>query len=255
MRNPIAFAAEMMGDIMYFHQAMNQPDSNRFVDALIKEVNGHVENKSWELVPINNIPEDEELLQSVWAMQQKRNLVTNEITKYKACLNIHGGQQTLGVNYWDTYAPVVTWFAIRLLIICGMIMNWDLRQVDFVMAYMQAPIECDMYMKLPAGLEVKNGNSKTHALKLLKNLYGGRQAGKVWADVLADKLVSCGYKRLMIDECVWYKDDIVFFFYVDDGIFVSMKDADVQKEIHSLRHANLQIEDQGHPNDYVGVKI
>ncbi len=44
MRHPIAFLAEMMGDIMYLHQVLRQPDSREFVEAVIKEVNGHVDN-------------------------------------------------------------------------------------------------------------------------------------------------------------------------------------------------------------------
>ncbi len=58
-----------------------------------------------------------EPLPAVWAMCRKRNLTTNEITKYKARLNINGGKQEYGVNYYETYAPVVTWFAIRLVIV------------------------------------------------------------------------------------------------------------------------------------------
>ena len=50
IRHPKAFHAEMMGDIMYFHQALQQPDAAEFVEALNKEVNGHIENKKWKLV-------------------------------------------------------------------------------------------------------------------------------------------------------------------------------------------------------------
>ena len=54
------------------------------------------------------------------------------------------------MNYFVTYAPVVTWFVIRLMIVMGIIFNWALRQVNFVMAYPQAPIETDIYMELPS---------------------------------------------------------------------------------------------------------
>jgi hypothetical protein len=50
MRHPVAFLAEMCGDIMYFAQAIKQPDRKQFVDAIAKEVNGHVENQNWELM-------------------------------------------------------------------------------------------------------------------------------------------------------------------------------------------------------------
>ena len=119
----MVFLAEMQGDTMYFHQAISQEDSGDFVEAVLKEVNGHVDNAHWKLVPIESVPEDTDTLPSMWSMRRKRNLVTNEITKYKARLNVHGGKQTFGENYFHTYAPVVTWFAIMLLIICAIVLN------------------------------------------------------------------------------------------------------------------------------------
>ncbi len=112
-------------------------------------------------------------------MQRKRDLTTNEVKSHKARLNLHGGKQVYGMNYYKTYAPVVTWFAIRLIITFGIIFHWALCQVDFVMAYQQAPIEGDIYMELPQGIKTATGNSKDHVLKLLKNIYGQKQAGRV----------------------------------------------------------------------------
>jgi hypothetical protein len=55
--------------------------------------------------------------------------------------------------------------------------------LDFVLAYTQADIERDLYMKLPAGFTVPgktitDQDRKNYALKLEKNLYGQKQAGK-----------------------------------------------------------------------------
>jgi hypothetical protein len=80
----------------------------------------------------------------------------------KARLNLHGGRQIYGINYFETYAPVVTWFTIRLVIIFGIIFYWALHQVDFVMAYPHAPIENDIYMDLPQGIETTAGESNDH---------------------------------------------------------------------------------------------
>jgi hypothetical protein len=77
-------------------------------------------------------------------MQCKQDLTTGKVTKHKARLNLHGEKQEFGTNYYKTYAPVVTWFAIQLLIVFGILFDWALHQVDFVMAYPQAPIEMDM---------------------------------------------------------------------------------------------------------------
>ena len=62
---------------------------------------------------------------------------------------------------------MVTWYAIRLLLILAVLYGWSLRQVDFVMAYPQAPIEMDMYMDLPQGIKTRYRNSNDHVLKLL----------------------------------------------------------------------------------------
>ena len=255
MRNPIAFHAEMMGDIMYYHQALQQPDAKQFADAVVKEVNGHVDNNHWNLIKREDVPEDAQVVPSVWSMRRKRNLTTNEITKHKARLNLHGGKQIFGMNYFETYAPVVTWFAIRLMIVMGIIFSWALRQVDFVMAYPQAPIETDIYMELPQGIQTKTGNSKDHVLKLLKNIYGQKQAGRVWNSFLVDKLISLGYTASLIDDCVFFRGDIIFMVYVDDGIFLGNNDAQLQQAIKEIQGLGLNIEDQGHPADYVGVNI
>jgi len=170
MGNPVAFHAEMMGDIMYLHQALQQDDASEFVKAVVQEINGHVENEHWALVKRDTVPEDAQIVPSVWSLRCKRNLTMNAITKHKARLNLHGGKQIYGMNYYETYAPVVTWFAIRLMITFAIIFRWSIRQVDFVMAYPQAPIEMDIYMELPQGIETAQGNSKDHILKAQEHL-------------------------------------------------------------------------------------
>ena len=255
MRHPIAFHAEMMGDVMYYHQAMKQDDADEFLGAVVKEVNGHVENNNWELVERSAVPDDQDVVPSVWSMRRKRNLTTNEITKYKARLNVHGGKQTFGVNYFETYAPVVTWFAIRLLIVFAILFKWHLKQVDFVMAYTQAPIENDLYMDLPHGIDTKHGNSKDFVLKLTKNLYGQKQGGRVWNRYLVDKLRSIGFEQSAIDECVFYRGSTIFVVYVDDGLVLDPEERNLTNFVKELSDIGLKLEDQGHPADYVGVHI
>jgi hypothetical protein len=234
MRHPIAFHAEMMGDIMYFHQSMQQPDAGEFVKAVVKEVNGHIESNHWKLIKRDQVPEDVDVLPSVWSMRRKRNLTTNEITKLKARLNLHGGKQVYGMNYFETYAPVVTWFAIRLMLVAAIYLVLALRQVDFVQAYPQAPIEFDMYMELPQGIETRHGNSKDHVLQLLSNIYGQKQAGRVWNGYLIEKLRDIGFEQSLIDECVFYRGDVIFIVYVDDGIFVGADDNELTNVIREI---------------------
>jgi hypothetical protein len=180
MHHPIAFLAETMVDIMYLHQALGLPDSRESVEAVIKEVNRHVDNNHWKLITCTEVPEGTEVVPPVWAMQCKQDLITGKVTKHKARLNLHSGKQEFVTNYYKTYAPVVTWFTIRLLIVFGILFDWALCQVDFVMAYPQAPIEMDMYMELPTGIHTKHGNSRD-----MSSSYSSTSTGK-------SKPVMCG---------------------------------------------------------------
>jgi hypothetical protein len=195
------------------------------VQAVVKEVKGHVDCKNWSLKKKSNVPEDVQNVPSVWSMQRKRDLTTNNIKSHKARLNLHSGKQIYGMNYFETYAPDVTWFTIRLMIIFGIIFCWALCQVNFVMAYPQAPIEMDIYMELPQGIQTPYGNSKDHVLKLEKNIYGQKQAGRVWNSFLVDKLLSIGFTTSLIDDCVFFRNDIIFMVNVDDGIFMGNNDS------------------------------
>jgi hypothetical protein len=255
MRNPIAFHTKMMGDIMYLQQALRQPDAKEFVQAVVKEVNGHVDSNNWTLKKQNEVPDDAQIVPSVWSMGRKLDLTSNKVKSHKARLNLHGGKQVYGMNYFKIYAPVVTWFAIRLMIIFGIIFGWALCQVDSVMAYPQAPIEMDIYMELPQGILTAQGNSKDHVLKLEKNIYEQKQAGCIWNSFLMDKLMSIGFTPSLIDDCIFLWDDIIFMVYVDDGIFLGNDDSKFQDAIRNIQDAGLNIEDQGHPADYVGINI
>lgn len=95
MCQPITSHAEMMGDIMYCNQTMCQHDASEFVKPVIKEVDGHVKAKPWRVIRRDEIPEGNDAILSVWAMQYKHNLTTNEVTKHKACLNLHGESNNL----------------------------------------------------------------------------------------------------------------------------------------------------------------
>jgi hypothetical protein len=123
------------------------------------------------------------------------------------------------------------------------------------MAYPQTPIECNMHLELPQGIQVAEGDSMDYVLKLLRNMYGQKQAGQVWNEYLVEKLISLGYKASMIEDCVFFRGGVTFMVYVDDGIFLGPDDEKLQAAISEIQEAGLNIEDQGHPANYAGVNI
>jgi hypothetical protein len=147
----LAYAASADPDIMYYHEAMREPDCGEFVKAMQKEVKSHTENGVWELVPRSSVPEGVKILPAVWAMKCKRRIATCEVYKWKARLNIDGSKQEESVNYWETFSPVASWAAIRMVLITSLIHGWYTKQIDFVLAYTQADVECELYMAIPEG--------------------------------------------------------------------------------------------------------
>ena len=106
-------------------------------------------------------------------MRRKRRIDTRQVYKWKARLNVHQGQQEHGVNFWETYVPVVSWQTLRLFFIHSILKGWHSKQMDFVLAYPHAPAEVPLYMHFPKGYKFKDGISEdTHVLKLTKNIYG-----------------------------------------------------------------------------------
>ena len=114
--NPMTLMSQIDEVTMYFDQAMNEPDSQQFLQTAVDEISTHQKNHHWVLVPIADLPLGTKIMDCVWSMKRKRRLLTNQIYKHKARLNLHGGQQELGLDYWETHAPVVTWAAIRLFL-------------------------------------------------------------------------------------------------------------------------------------------
>ena len=75
-------------------------------------------------------------------------------------------------------------------------------------------------MELPKGSNTKEGDSQTHVLKLLKNLYGKNMSRRVWNHHLNDELRYIGLKKSAIDKCVWYRENTILFYDVNDNIFM-----------------------------------
>jgi Reverse transcriptase (RNA-dependent DNA polymerase) len=94
------------------------------------------------------------------------------------------------MNFWDTILPVIWWAMVRIVLILILIFGWATLQIDFILAYPQAKVECDLYMKIPKGFKFGRGTNRMHVLKLLQSLYGQRQAGCVWNKHLHKLLIE-----------------------------------------------------------------
>jgi hypothetical protein len=196
-----AYAASVDPDVMYLHEAMKQPDRKQFKDAMTNEITDHTEKAFWSLFPKENLAANTKIIPMVWAMRRKRRIATGEIYKWKARLNVDdGSKQTDYVG--DTYAPVAAWPTIRLCLTLTLLEGWETRQLDYVLAYPQAPTPEgeEIFLQVPKGFEVDNKTDGEYVLKLHNNVYGTVFAGKVWYDHLVERLQRAGFKRSNHDD-------------------------------------------------------
>ena len=98
MQDPLVYLASSDPDTIYFDQVMKQPDRTDFMNAEIREVNSHCDIKHWKILTRKEVPKGQPILDLVWAMNRKRDIVTRKVYEWKARLNIYGGQKEYMVN-------------------------------------------------------------------------------------------------------------------------------------------------------------
>ena len=113
---------------------LKQPDAAEFIKVMLKETDDHESRGHWEVIPRRDKPSQAKTILAIWAFKRKR-FPDGRINKWKARLCAHGGMQTHGVNYWDTYAPTVNWISIRFLLVIAQILELDTKAIDFVLAF------------------------------------------------------------------------------------------------------------------------
>ena len=110
-------------------------------------------------------------------MRRKRDIKTQKVKKWRARINFDGSRMRKRVHYDQSYAPITSWSSIQLALAIGTANNWVSTQVDYVMAFPQAPSEREVYMEIPCGYDLGEGKSKMdYALLLHGNVYGQKQA-------------------------------------------------------------------------------
>jgi Reverse transcriptase (RNA-dependent DNA polymerase) len=242
-------------DILYYHEILQEPDCHKFIEAMDKEISQHNEWKNWKLVPRINVPRLLRVLPSVWAMRRKRDLTTGVITKWKVRINVYGSKQQYGIDYDETYALVASWASIWLILLISCLNNWVRRQIDYVQAFPQAPIEQELYIEIPKGCNIGKYDPKDWVLQVLNNIYGQCQAGKVWFDYLTKGLVDkLGFKQSKIDPCILWRNTTIMILYTDDTIITGPNEKVAEHTIKDI--ATLyDITTNDEVSDFLGVHI
>ena len=246
-------------------EMLKLPDKMEFVKAMHVEVDSMFKEKIWKAVPrkemldynaaerSKGIEIKRHQLMMICPFKRKRRS-DRTLTKYKARLCCHGGQQEHGVNYWNTYAPVVSWSSIRILMTLARLNNMYTKSVDFVQAFPQAAVKSNIYLHNPPGVILSNNNGES-VLKLLKNLYRLKDAGLTWYEHLTKDLNDMGFIPTQSDPCIYIKGKNVILIYVDDCCIMSPSEGEAMNIYKELESHGFKVTDAGTMEVYLGLQI
>ena len=243
-------------DVYTMREVMKQPDFPEFIQAMVKEVQDHEEREHWTIVPRSEIPAGTKTILSIRSFKRKR-FPDGRINKHKARLCAHRGMQQWGINYWETYSPVVNWLSVRTLMAISIIHDLETRSIDFVLAFPQAEVNVPIFMELPMGFNCDD--SRNQVLRLNKNLYGLKDDSLNFFKMLKEGLERCGYEQQSAaDACVFLGKSSVVLVYVDDCIIFQNKGSDeADKLIQNLQEGpeKFVFTDDGDLDKYLGVDV
>ncbi|KAL0824549.1 hypothetical protein Bca101_048226 [Brassica carinata] len=194
------------------YECMQRPDWLKWKEAINVELESL--RKRCVFGQIIRTPQDIKPVGYKWVFVRKRN-ENGEVVRYKARLVAQEFSQRPGIDYEGTYFHVVDATTFRE--------GLDLRLMDVVTAYLYGPLDNEIYMKVPEGIELKNKESsrEQHCIKLNKSLYGLKQSVRMWYNRLSEYLVKEGYRNDPISLCIFIKKFenkgfVIIAVYVDD---------------------------------------
>ena len=195
------------------------------------------------------------LIDCKWVFRIKRKS-NGSIDRYKARLVAKGFKQRYGIDYEDTFSPVVKAATICLVLSIALSRGWSLRQLDVQNAFLHGILEEEVYMKQPPGFV--NKNSPLHVCKLDKALYGLKQAPRAWYSRLSQKLQTLGFVPSKSDTSLFIYNrsntSIFVLIYVDDIIVTSSSDEAITGLLKDLS-AEFALKDLGDLHFFLGIEV
>lgn len=197
-------------DMPSLKEGLAGPRKAEWMQAMIEEVNALSEHGTYELV---ELPRGAKAISGKWVFKIKRG-PTGEIERYKARYVARGFTQEEGVDFFQTWAPVGSYATLRVLLsICAQ-ENLEMKHVDIQCAFLNGKLEEEVYVEQPQVL-----NDKTKRVwRLLKTLYGLKQAAREWHKELARLLAKMGFHRSAADPALYVRKTgrCFIFLWVDD---------------------------------------
>jgi len=215
-----------------FEDALDSDQDNEWVSAMQDELDSLVKNKVFE---VTKLPKDKKPRQTGWVLKTKRN-PDGTIDRLKARIVAKGYAQKSGLDYNETYAPVVRSASVRVFL--GIVAYEDLAMVqcDVMTAFLYGDLEDEIYVRPPEGIELED----TKVWKLKKSLYGLKQSPRCWNTKFDYFLKNFELIRSLADPCIYYSHDkrgrILVALYVDDLLIAGSNNKVINEIVDHLKN-------------------
>ncbi|WVZ57337.1 hypothetical protein U9M48_007731 [Paspalum notatum var. saurae] len=233
---------------MSLSEAYASSDADNWKEAVQSELDSILSNGTWELIerPYGCKP-----VGCKWVFKKKLR-PDGTIEKYKARLVAKGYTQKEGEDFFDTYSPVARMTTIRVSLSPVVSYGLIIHQMDVKTAFLNGELQEEIYMERP------RWGQESKVCKLLKSLYGPKQAPKQWHEKFDTTLTSAGFAVNEADSCVYYRygggKGVILCLYVDD-ILIFGTDIDVINEVKSFLSTKFDMKDAGEADVILNIKL
>ena len=234
-----------------YNDAVRSDECCNWKEAMDEEMGSLAENDTFELV---ELPPGKHTVGGRWVYAIKPGPDSEDI--YKARYVAKGFSQTYGVDYFSTFAPTTRLSTIRMVIQIAVQCDYIIHQMDVKSAYLNAPIDCEVYMEQPKGYEVQSKDGKQYVCKLLKSLYGLKQSASNWREVIQQFFIEHGCKQSEADQCVFMLNSaegkLIYVIWVDDIIVISNSNS-MMEHGKSILKKRFKMKDLGTISRFLGI--
>ena len=228
-------------------QAQAHPESSEWKEACLRELKAFQDHKTYELMPL---PEGRKPLGSRWVFSIKSTGLK------KARLVAQGYTQQEGIDYTETFAPVVRYDSVRVFLALSACLRLTIHQMDVNTAFLNSKIDSEVYVRQPPGFV--NTEHPDYVWRLNGGMYGLKQAPLLWNGHINRTLQAAGFQRHDGDFGIYFRNTkeglVLVALYVDD-ILIAAPSSLLLDKVKSLLTATYSMKDLGVVNKFLGMNI
>jgi hypothetical protein len=220
--------------------------------AMMDEYQALVDNNTWQLVPR---PPGANVVTGKWIFRHKFH-ADGSLARHKARWVVRGFSQREGVDYDETFSPVVKPATIRSVLCIAASRAWPIHQLDVKNAFLHGHLEETVYCQQPPGFI--DPGAPDHVCRLQKSLYGLKQAPRAWYQRFATFVRKLGFVASTSDTSLFILREgtslAYLLLYVDDIVLTASSSALLQRIMTRLS-SEFAMTDLGALHHFLGIAV